>query len=132
MAGGTDVAAAVWRRTTDVRVPGDDTEVSPATIELDAAMRAGRLRQDGNPVLEWCLSKANRRGNLHSAKQRSDQKTDAAIALMTAIGWAMSEDETDRNLASFCHIRPQSEQLDHGVRPTRTRARAASRPTTIR
>jgi hypothetical protein len=28
---------------------------SPAIIELDAAMRAGRLRHDGNPVLEWCL-----------------------------------------------------------------------------
>ena len=28
---------------------------SPAIIEIDAAMRAGRLRHDGNPVLEWCL-----------------------------------------------------------------------------
>jgi phage terminase large subunit-like protein len=28
---------------------------SPAIIELDAAMRAGRLRHDGNPVLTWCI-----------------------------------------------------------------------------
>jgi hypothetical protein len=28
---------------------------SPAIIEIDAAMRAGPLRHDGNPVLEWCL-----------------------------------------------------------------------------
>jgi hypothetical protein len=28
---------------------------SPAIIELDAATRSGRLRHDGNPVLEWCL-----------------------------------------------------------------------------
>jgi hypothetical protein len=27
--------------------------LSPAIIELGAAMRAGRLKHDGNPVLEW-------------------------------------------------------------------------------
>jgi phage terminase large subunit-like protein len=40
---------------------------SPAIIELDAAMRSGRLRHDGNPVLEWCVGnvvgKPDRRGN---------------------------------------------------------------------
>jgi phage terminase large subunit-like protein len=38
----------------------------PAVIELDAAMRSGRLRHDDNPVLEWCLGnvvgEADRRG----------------------------------------------------------------------
>ena len=28
---------------------------SEPTKELDAAMRAHRLRHDGNPVLEWCI-----------------------------------------------------------------------------
>jgi len=28
---------------------------SPAIVELDAAMGAGRLRHDGNPVLTWCI-----------------------------------------------------------------------------
>jgi phage terminase large subunit-like protein len=78
---------------------------SPAIVELDAAMRAGRLRHDGNPVLEWCLSnvvgKADRRGNLYPTKLRSEQKIDAAIALMMAIGRAMTEDENDRNLDSY-------------------------------
>src|SRR3954452_3967436 len=73
---------------------------SPAIIELDAAMRAGRLRHDGNPVLEWCLSnvvgKADRRGNLYPTKRRTDQKIDAAIALMMAIGRAMAEDQTEK------------------------------------
>jgi hypothetical protein len=68
-----------------------------AIIKIDAAMRAGRLRLDGNPVLEWCLGnvvgKADRRGNLYPTKQRPDQKIDAAVALMMAIGWAMSEDD---------------------------------------
>jgi phage terminase large subunit-like protein len=47
---------------------------SPAILELDAAMRAGPLRHDGNPVLEWCLGnvvgKADRRGNLYPTPWR--------------------------------------------------------------
>jgi phage terminase large subunit-like protein len=58
---------------------------SPAMIELNGAMRAGRLRHDGNPVLEWCLGnvvgKADRCGNLYPTKQRPDQKIDATVAL---------------------------------------------------
>ena len=55
---------------------------SPAIIELDAAMRSGRLRHDDYPVLEWCLGKvvgkANRRGNLYPTKRRPDEKIHAA------------------------------------------------------
>jgi hypothetical protein len=44
---------------------------SPAIIELDAAMRAGRLHHADHPVLTWCISdavgKADRRGNLYPA-----------------------------------------------------------------
>jgi phage terminase large subunit-like protein len=69
---------------------------SPAIIKLDAAMRSGRLRHDGNPVLEWCMGnvvgKPDRRGNLYPAKQRPEQKIDAAVALMMAVGRAMAED----------------------------------------
>ncbi len=69
---------------------------SPAIIELDAAMRSGRLRHDDNPVQEWCLGnvagKPDRRGNLYPTKQRPDQKIDAAVALMMALGRAMTED----------------------------------------
>ena len=78
---------------------------SPAIVELDAAMRSGRLRHDGNPVLEWCISnvvgKADRRGNLYPTKGRPDQKIDAAVALMMAIGRAMVEDEEQAGLNSF-------------------------------
>ena len=69
---------------------------SPAILELDAAMRSGRLRHDGDPVLEWCVGnvvgRPDRRGNLYPAKQRPEQKIDAAVALMMAIGRAMAED----------------------------------------
>jgi phage terminase large subunit-like protein len=78
---------------------------SPAIVEIDAAMRAGRLRHDGNPVLEWCLGnvvgKADRRGNLYPTKQRTDQKIDAAVALMMAIGRAMSEEDPIAGLDGF-------------------------------
>jgi phage terminase large subunit-like protein len=78
---------------------------SPAIVEIDAAMRAGRLRHDGNPVLEWCLGnavgKADRRGNLYPTKLRPDQKIDAAVALMMAIGRAMSEEDPNAGLDGF-------------------------------
>lgn len=78
---------------------------SPAIVEIDAAMRAGRLRHDGNPVLEWCLGnvvgKADRRGNLYPTKQRPDQKIDAAVALMMAVGRAMTVDEDQAGLDGF-------------------------------
>jgi phage terminase large subunit-like protein len=71
---------------------------SPAIVELDAAMRAGRIRHDGNPVLEWCMGnvvgQADRRGNLYPTKQRSEQKIDAAVALMMAVGRAMASEES--------------------------------------
>jgi phage terminase large subunit-like protein len=53
-------------------------KLQPTIIEMHAAMRDGRLRHDGNPVLEWCMGnvvdKADRRGNLYPTKTRPDQK----------------------------------------------------------
>ena len=78
---------------------------SPAILELDAAMRAGRIRHDGNQVLEWCLGnvvgKADRRGNLYPAKQRPERKIDAAVALLMAVGRAMAEDASEGDLEDF-------------------------------
>ena len=68
---------------------------SPAILKLDAAMRSGRLRHDGDPVLGWCVGNVvgqeDGRGNLFPAKQR-DGKIDAAIALLMAIGRAQAGD----------------------------------------
>ena len=78
---------------------------SPAILELDATMRAGRLRHDGNPVLEWCIGnvvgKPDRRGNLYPAKQRPEQKIDAAVALMMAVGRAMAADDGQADILEF-------------------------------
>ena len=78
---------------------------SPAILELDAAMRSGRFRHDGDPVLEWCMGnvvgKPDRRGNLYPAKQRPEQKIDAAVALMMAIGRAMTADDRQADIDDF-------------------------------
>ncbi len=66
--------------------PCDDSELQPPIIELDAAMRAGRLHHDGNPILTWCIGnvvgKADRRGNLYPANLWLDWKVNAAVAFL--------------------------------------------------
>ena len=42
--------------------------------------------------------KPDRRGNLYPAKQRPEQKIDAAVALMMAVGRAMAEDTNEGDL----------------------------------
>ncbi len=79
--------------------------LSPAIIELDAAMRAGRIHHDGNPVLGWCIGNVvgqeDRRGNLFPTKQR-DGKIDAAVALLMAIGRAQaSEGDGAEDITAF-------------------------------
>ena len=46
------------------------------------------------------VGKADRRGNLYPAKQRPEQKIDAAVALMMAIGRAMAE-EPEPDITGF-------------------------------
>ena len=109
---GTDPweAAHLSQRLRTERVPMFDfrtttQNLAPAILELDAAMRAGRLRHDGDPVLEWCVGnvvgRPDRRGNLYPAKQRPKQMIDAAVALMMAVGRAMAEDAGEGDLEDF-------------------------------
>jgi phage terminase large subunit-like protein len=44
-------------------------------------------------VSRYVVGKADRRGNLYPMKSRPDQKIDAAVALMMAVGRAMTEDQ---------------------------------------
>ncbi len=79
--------------------------LSPAILELDAAMRAGRLAHDGNPVLGRCVGNVvgqeDRRGNLFPTKQR-DGKVDAAVALLMAVGRAQaSESDSAEDIPAF-------------------------------
>ncbi len=53
----------------------------------------------------WCVGnvvgRPDRRGNLYPAKQRPEQKIDAAVALMMAVGRAMAEDTDEGDLEDF-------------------------------
>ena len=83
---------------------------SEPTKELDAAMRSGRLEHDGNPVTEWCIGNVvgryDARSNVYPKKNRPEQKIDAAVALIMAIGRCIADaDESPyadgRGLMSF-------------------------------
>lgn len=68
---------------------------SEPTKELDAAMRSGRIRHDGNPVLEWGIGNVvghyDARSNVYPRKARPEQKIDPAIAAIMGIARAMGE-----------------------------------------
>ena len=58
-------------------------------------------------MLTWCIGNvvgtADRRRNLYPTKSRPDQKIDAAVALMMAMGHVMVEDEQAKGWTIFLH-----------------------------
>jgi phage terminase large subunit-like protein len=72
---------------------------SEPTKELDAAMQAGRIEHDGNPVLEWCLGNVvghyDARSNVYPRKARPENKIDAAIATIMGIARCLAAKETE-------------------------------------
>ena len=92
-------ATQLAQRLTAERVPCIEfrmnvQNLSEATKELDAAVRSGRLRHDGNGVLAWCMSNVvghyDARGNVFPRKARPENKIDAAVALMMGIARVMT------------------------------------------
>jgi phage terminase large subunit-like protein len=79
--------------------------LSEPTKELGAAMLAGRLQHQGNPVLDWCLGNVvghyDARGNVYPRKARPEQKIDAAMALIMALGQATSAAEKEGSFDDF-------------------------------
>ena len=79
---------------------------SEPTKELDAAMRAGRIQHDGDPVLDWAIGNVvgryDARSNVYPRKGREDQKIDPAVALIMTIGrcLAATEQESSYNSAA--------------------------------
>jgi phage terminase large subunit-like protein len=66
---------------------------SAPTRELEAAIRSARIRHDGNGPLAWCIGNVvghtDARDNVYPRKARPENKIDAAVALIMAIGRAM-------------------------------------------
>ncbi len=71
---------------------------SEPTKELDAAMQAGRIEHDGNPVLEWCIGNVvgryDARSNVYPRKERPEQKIDAAITTIMGIARCLAGRQT--------------------------------------
>jgi len=76
-------------------VPQTVQHLSPPMKELDAAMRAGRLHHDGDPVLTWAIScvvaRVDANDNVFPRKlENGKDKIDPATALITGISQAMA------------------------------------------
>jgi phage terminase large subunit-like protein len=88
-----------------VEFPMRTGNFSEPTKELGAAMQANRLRHDGNPVLEWCIGNVvghyDARGNVYPRKARPEQKIDAGVALIMALGRAISGQVEEPDLSAF-------------------------------
>jgi phage terminase large subunit-like protein len=88
-----------------VEFPMRTGNLSEPTKELGAAIQAGRIRHDGNPVLEWCSGNVvghyDPRGSVYPRKARPDQKIDAAVALIMALGRAISGDANEADMRAF-------------------------------
>ena len=76
--------------------------MSPATKELFKYAKQGRLAHNNNPVLAWMISNidiyidANENIKIH--KGRSQDKVDAAVSLVMAIGGRMSGQSDDKRI----------------------------------
>jgi phage terminase large subunit-like protein len=78
-----------------ISVPQTVQYLSPAMKELDAAMRAGRIHHNGDPVLAWALScvvaRVDANDNVFPRKlENGKDKIDPATALITGLNQAMA------------------------------------------
>lgn len=69
---------------------------SEPTKELDALIRSKRIAHNGNGPLAWCMSNVvgryDARGNVYPRKERNENKIDAAIASIMALGKCMFDE----------------------------------------
>jgi phage terminase large subunit-like protein len=66
--------------------------------KLDAAIREGKVRHNGSPLLRWCLgnvvAKEDHNGNVFPRKSHEKLKIDPIVAFLMAIGgWIQDTDE---------------------------------------
>jgi phage terminase large subunit-like protein len=82
------------RRVPVIEFRSSTQNFSEPTKELDAAMRAGRIRHDGNGPLTWCIGNVvghyDARSNVYPRKARPENKIDCAVALIMAIARVMT------------------------------------------
>jgi phage terminase large subunit-like protein len=74
-------------------VPQTMANLTSASKELEKLVLSGKIRQDGNPVMRWCISNTvadvDGNGNLKPSKKRSPDRIDGVSALVTALARAL-------------------------------------------
>lgn len=67
--------------------------------ELDALTRAGTIAHGGCPVMEWqinnVVAQVDKKDNVYPNKPRAEAKIDNAVALIMALGTAMTKEEEE-------------------------------------
>jgi phage terminase large subunit-like protein len=76
-----------------VEIKQHGSQLGPGMREIEAAIAAGRIHHDGNPVTNWAianvLGKEFSNGGLMPDKENKISKIDPAVALIMAVGRAM-------------------------------------------
>ncbi len=76
--------------------------MSPAMREVEAAIASGRFHHNDNPCMNWMASnvvaKADAKDNIYPRKELPENKIDGMIALLMAVGRAMT---TQDDVAAF-------------------------------
>lgn len=69
--------------------------------EVDALVRAGRLHHGGDPVLAWMVSNVvchvDAKDNIYPRKERAENKIDGLVALIMALGRAMTAETVGKS-----------------------------------
>ncbi len=76
--------------------------MSAPAKELERLILSQELRQDGNPVLRWCVSnvmiETDAAGNVKPSKRKSSEKIDGVVALTMAIGRAIVQAKEEESV----------------------------------
>jgi phage terminase large subunit-like protein len=76
-----------------VEIKQHGSQLGPGMREIEAAIAAGRIHHDGNPVTNWAISNVLGRefsnGGLMPDKENKISKIDPAVAMIMAVGRAM-------------------------------------------
>lgn len=84
-----------------VTITQNFTNMSDPMREIEAALAAGRLHHDGNPILTWCVQNvvgkyyAGSDDVVRPTKEGNENKIDGAVAAMMGVGRAMLNEPGD-------------------------------------
>ncbi len=88
----TETAQKLSEKIEMVKIGMNVANFSEPMKKFDAAIREGKVRHNGSPLLRWCLgnvvAKEDHNGNVYPRKSHPDLKIDPVVAILMAIaGW---------------------------------------------